>query len=66
MFLIDAIKPKVEKKLVLFFARLFRGSELEANKINPFFFFALGLLAAKKNFNQKKREKNLSYFGTLY
>ena len=63
MFLIDAIKPKAEKKLktiLLFFARLFRGGESEAYKIKQFFFFALGLLAAKKLYSKetRKHEKN--------
>ena len=48
MFLIDAIKPKVEKKLktCLIYARLFRGGELEVYKIYSLILLALGLLAA--------------------
>ena len=51
MLLIDAIKPKVEKKLktCLFFARLFRGDRSRAYKIKPVLcLFTLGLLAATK------------------
>ena len=51
MFLIDAIKPKVENKLktCIFFARLFKGGDSEAYKIKPvLFLLALGLLAATK------------------
>ena len=65
MFLIDASKPKVEKKLknmFYFFVRLFRGGELDAYKIFFFFFlFALGLLAATKNFIQEKRENSINF-----
>ena len=53
MFLIDAIKPKVEKKLknCLIFrdCLVFSGGDLEAYKIKSvLLLFALGLLAATK------------------
>ena len=59
MFLIDVIKPKVEKKLklVLLFARLFRGGELEAHNIKPHFVpFRFRFAGGDKNFIQKKRK----------
>ena len=56
MFLIDAIKPKVTKKLQnFFFARLFRGGGYEAYKIF-FFFYRVRLAGGNKNMIQKKRE----------
>ena len=59
MFLIDAIKAKVEKKLklVLFFARLFREGELKANKIKPvLYLFALGLWRQQKIYSKETRK----------
>ena len=63
MFLIDAIKPKVEnKKLVLFFARLFMGGESKAYKIKPaLFLFALGLLAATKTLFERNEKLSFAY-----
>ena len=61
MFLIDAIKPKVEKKFKTckkFFARLFRGGESEAFKIKlGLFLFALGLLVATKLYSKTKETR---------
>ena len=64
MFLIDSIKPKVEKKLkafFTFFALLFSRVELEAYTIRPvLFLFALGLLAETKT--SKERRKVITIF----
>ena len=59
MFLIHIIKPKVEKKLKHLFylmcSCLEDAGELEAHKIKPFLFlFALGLLATKKLYSNKR------------
>ena len=62
MFLIDAIKPNIEKKIktCVISTQLFRVGELGAYKIKPvWFLFAIGLLAAIKTL-QKKRENLLS------
>ena len=49
MLLIDAIKPNVENKLVLFYTQLLRGGKSGAYKIKTaLFLFKLGLLAATK------------------
>ena len=52
MFLIDAIKPNLEKKFkTFFFMRLFKGGESGAYKIKPvLFLFELNLLAATRTF----------------
>ena len=63
MFLIDAVKPKVEKKFktCFIFLRLFKRVELEAYKIKPvLFLFAIGLLAATKTLFKETRK--LYYF----
>ena len=63
MFLIDAIKLNVEKKIktYLLFTRLFMGGKSGAYKVKAvWFLYAIGLLAATKNTIQKKRENLLS------
>ena len=61
MFLIDAIKPNVEKKFkTCFFMPLFRGGKLVVYKIKPvLFLLVLGLLAETKTLF--KRNKNINY-----
>ena len=65
MFLIDAIKPKVEKKFKTCFINLrdcLGGVSRERNKIKPvLFLFALGLLAATKTLF-KRNEKTYYLF----
>ena len=61
MFLIDAIKPIVEKKFktCFHFTRLFRVDELRAYKIKPvLFLYAVGFLAATKTFHKRKENIN--------
>ena len=64
IFLIDAIKPIIEKKLknCFIFTRLFRGGEFGAYKIKPVSFnFAFGLLAATQTLF-KRNEKIINNF----
>ena len=62
LFLIDDIKPNLEKKFkTCYFRRLFRGGESGAYKIKTILFlFAFGLLAATKYIIEKKREMVIS------
>ena len=57
MFLIDAIKPNVEKKFnACISTRLFRGGKLgEYKKKYVLFLFVLGLVAAKKHYSKETR-----------
>ena len=55
MFLIDAIKPKVEKKL----KKVFREGELEVYKLNQILSFRFRFAGGNKIFIQKKRAKPL-------
>ena len=64
MFLIDAIKPYVEKKFkaCFIFTRLFRGRVSGATKIKPvLFLFVFGLLAATKTLFKRNENKYLSF-----
>ena len=61
MFLIDSIKPNVEKKSKVCFSFYARGGESEAYKIKPvLFFLAFSLFATTKTLF-KRNEKIYSY-----
>ena len=59
MFLIDAIKPKVEKKLRTFFAQMFRDAR-EQNKPS-FVSFRFRFAGGNKRHIQKNLEKTICY-----
>ena len=71
MFLIDTIKPNVEKEiqnLFYFFTQLFRGGESQAYKIKPVLFISvLCFLAATKTLfktNDKGRYLSIMMYNT--